>query len=161
MERGLAQDVGGELRLVGSSGGAGTAAPRRQPGRQPLLAGADASRRGAYVVFVQLQDAAGKPWALAETPDLGNGYTLDQLGPGEPVRAQYSLLLPATAPGRRVPAGGRPAGPGHQTAPAGQHGRPGDLVELDAEGAAAHHRGAGHAADSGRPPGRRGRPAGL
>ncbi len=96
-ERALSQDVGGELRLVGSSGGAGLHRPgdtldlslywqaRTQPSR-------------AYVVFVQLQDAAGKPWALAETPDLGNGYTLDRLVPNQAIRAQYSLLVPATAP---------------------------------------------------------------
>ncbi|MDP3047725.1 MAG: hypothetical protein Q8O07_09650, partial [Chloroflexota bacterium] len=97
MERSLSQDFAGELRLVGSSGGAGL----HRPGDTvecSLFWQARTRPSRAYVVFVQLQDASGKPWALAETPDLGNGYTLDRLAPGEVVRAQYSLLIPATAP---------------------------------------------------------------
>jgi uncharacterized membrane protein len=97
MERSLSQDFGAELRLLGSSGGEGL----HRPGDSLALSlywQARVKPARSYVVFVQLQDAAGKPWALAETPDLGNGYTLDRLAPGEPVRAQYSLLIPATAP---------------------------------------------------------------
>jgi hypothetical protein len=55
-------------------------------------------RRAAFIAFLQVQDAAGKPWALAETPDLGSAYTLDRMSPGETVRSQYDLLLPATIP---------------------------------------------------------------
>jgi 4-amino-4-deoxy-L-arabinose transferase-like glycosyltransferase len=97
MERSLFEDFAGELRLVGSAGGAGL----YRPGDTVALSlfwQARTKPARAYIVFVQLQDAAGKPWALTETPDLGNGYTLDQLTPGQSVRAQYSLLIPATAP---------------------------------------------------------------
>ncbi len=97
MERALSQDFAGELRLVGSSGGDGLFRPGDTVALS-LFWQARTRPARAYVVFVQLQDAAGKPWALTETPDLGNGYTLDRLGPGQAVRAQYSLLIPATAP---------------------------------------------------------------
>ncbi len=59
---------------------------------------ATSARRAAFVAFIQMQDATGKPWALVETPDLGSGYTLDRMAPGETVHSQYGLLLPATIP---------------------------------------------------------------
>jgi hypothetical protein len=97
MERTLSQDFAGELRLVGSSGGDGLLRPGDAV-ECSLYWQALTRPSRAYIVFVQVQDAAGKPWALAETLDLGNGYTLNQLAPGQAIRSQYSLLIPATAP---------------------------------------------------------------
>lgn len=90
-------DFAGTIRLLGFAGSSG---PYR-PGDRIALSlfwQSLAPAPEAYIAFVQLQDGNGKPWALVETADLGNGYTLDQLTPGETVRAQYDLLIPATAP---------------------------------------------------------------
>jgi hypothetical protein len=51
-----------------------------------------------YVVFVQLLDQAGKPWAAVDTPPVGGTYPTTRWQKGEVVRDHYALAIAADAP---------------------------------------------------------------
>ena len=51
-----------------------------------------------YVVFVQVLDQGGKPWAAVDTRPVGGSYPTTRWQPGEVVRDRYALTIAADAP---------------------------------------------------------------
>jgi hypothetical protein len=51
-----------------------------------------------YVVFVQMLDQGGKPWAAVDTRPVGGSYPTPRWQPGEVVRDRYALTIAADAP---------------------------------------------------------------
>ena len=98
-------DAGGDGRRVRRRAAAagllrarGAGAPRRPPVRQPLLAGRHQPGAGRTSSSSSCRTPPASPGRSPRRRTWATASPWTQLDPGEPVRAQYELLLPATAP---------------------------------------------------------------